>query len=220
LANLVNNKPIKGVLAVKPPNSDPQLTDTAVLNFNRNADSYIYDFVGMTGIPLVPTPRIDTDADAAFFPVQVMKDPDFEDKIRMMLDDNKPVLITDGLASHLNEVEQYENLTVLDINVDPRNILHFSRGDLNRIRNKMLKPLGISFDAPSMVALYLMGENIIVIENFNDTDVMVNLGSESPMEARIELVIPESAIVDTEFSENNLVFKKIPARTLVALSYK
>ena len=43
LAKLVRNKPPKGIAAPKPPNSD------------AFQEQYVYDFVGMLGLPLVPT---------------------------------------------------------------------------------------------------------------------------------------------------------------------
>ncbi len=117
LARLVHNKPIKGVMAVKPPNSDPQLPDTTRVNAGREADAYIYDFVGMIGIPLVPADKISTEAKAAFFPIQVLKDPDYREKLSAMLAANKPVLVTDGLASQLGDIGQHDNLTILNVNV-------------------------------------------------------------------------------------------------------
>jgi hypothetical protein len=41
----------------------------------------------------------------------------------------------------------------------------------------MLEPLGITFDAPAKVGLYLMGDDIMVIENFNDEPVDVTIGT-------------------------------------------
>jgi len=82
LAKLVRNKPIKGVLAPKPPNSD------------ADGEMYVFDFVGMLGLPLVPTAEIRSDAKAAFFAVHALKDPLFSDKLNKMLGAKKPVLIT------------------------------------------------------------------------------------------------------------------------------
>jgi hypothetical protein len=217
LAKLIHNKPIKGVTAVKPPNSDPHLPDTARTLAGRDADAYIYDFVGMVGLPLVPTAKIDTEAEAAFFPIQSLKDPDFKQKLSNMLTAGKPVLITDGLASRLDNPAQYENLTVLNVNIDTKNVLKISREELKSIRDKMLKPFGLRFDAPAMVALYLIGDDVIVIENFNDSEISVSLESDANVNASIKLTLPENSVLETEFTSNKLDFRKIPARTLVAV---
>ncbi len=220
LAKLVDNKPIKGILAVKPANSVPHSNyDTTRIYSGRDADAYIYNFVGMLGLPLVPKEKIDMKAKAAFFPVHILKDPDFHDKLDQFLAENKPVLITDGLANHIENVDQYENLHVLNVNVDPRNILRFSREELNSIRNKMLAPYGVKFDAPSMVSLYLMGDDLIVIENFKDEAVSVTLKTEFSMKADVKLVLPSTEVVNKEFSKNKLTFSEIPPRTLVAIQY-
>ena len=220
LAGLVRNKPIKGVHTVKPANSHPHLPDTTEAVSRNKADAFIYDFVGMTGIPLVPSEKIDQNADAAFFSIQALKDPVFKDKLSRMLADNKPVLVTDGLASQLENIDAYDNLTVLNVNVDPRNILRFSREELNTIRNKMLEPFGITFDAPSMVALYLIGEDLIVIENFSDQEVEVTLETEFPLNADVKLVLPQDMEVESELTENQIDFNKLPPRTLVVIGYK
>ncbi len=217
LAGMVRDKPIKGVHTVKPPNSEPFSPDPESTASGRDADAYIYDFVGMTGIPLVPAGKINTGAQSAFFSIQALKDPAFEEKLIGMLEEDKPVLITDGLAALLDNVEHYDNLSVLDVNVDPKNILKFSREELNANRNKLLAPLGISMDAPGMVALYLIGDDLIVIENFNDREVKVNLRTEFPVKGDVRLTLPRDVEVDYEFSEKDLILNSIPPRTLVAI---
>lgn len=220
LAKLIHHKPIKGIMAVKPANSDPLLTDSTGNVSRSRADAYIYDFVGMIGIPLVPTEKINTEAEAAFFPIQSLKDPEFKIKLAGMLNDGKQVLITDGLASQLDNIDQYDNLSILPVNGDPKNILHLNREDLTTIRNKLMAPLGITFDAPSMVSLYLMGDDLLVIENFNDNDVDAELGMRSQVNASVILTLPGNAVVESAFSGNKLVFSKFPARTLVVIQYK
>lgn len=220
LAKLVHNKPIKGILAVKPANSEPHSNyDTTKTFAGRDADAYIYNFVGMLGLPLIPREKIDMNAEAAFFPIQILKDPDFHDKLNQFLADNKPVLITDGLANHIENVDQHDNLMVLNVNESPRNVLQFDREQLNSIRNKMLAPFGVKFDAPSMVALYLMGDDLMVIENFKDEAISVSIETEFSMAADVKLILPTTEIVNKQFTEHRLEFTEIPARTLVAIQY-
>jgi hypothetical protein len=220
LAKLVDNKPIKGILAVKPANSEPHSSyDTTKTFRGSDADAYIYNFVGMLGLPLVPKEKIDMSAKSAFFPVQILKDPDWQVKLDQFQADNTPVLITDGLADYIENIDQYDNIHVLNVNVDPRNVLHMSREELNPIRNKMLAPFGVKFDAPSMVSLYLMGDDLIVIENFKDEAVSVTLETEFSMAPDVKLILPATEVVDKEFTEYKLDFTEIPPRTLVAIGY-
>ena len=221
LAGLVRNKPITGVHTVKPANSSPHSDLDPERTFSGNdADAYIYDFIGMLGIPLVPSEKVDTGAEAAFFSIQALKDPQFPEKLYAMLDREVPVLITDELAAHLKDPESFKNLTVLDINIDPRNILRIDREELNSIRNKLLAPFGIRFDAPSMVALYLIGDDLVVIENFSDQEAETVLEMPQLSKANVELVLPSNAEVVSNITGNTINFSKIPPRTLIAIEYE
>lgn len=220
LAKLVDGKPLKGILATKPANSTPKIYyDSAGVKISKEEEAYVYNFLGMLGMPLVPTEQIDMNADAAFFPIHILKDPTYKEKLEKFLSDGKPVLITDGLASQIENLDQYDNMQILNVKGNPRDILRLSRAEVNEMRNKMLKPLGLSFDAPTMVSLYLMGEDLIIIENFKDEAVSVTLETEFSMNPEVKLILPSSENVSNEFGVNKLIFTEIPPRTLVAVSY-
>ena len=208
LAELVRGKPIKGIAAPKPPNSDA---------FD---EQYVFDFVGMLGLPLVPTAKINADAEAAFFAVHALKDPDFAGKLKSMLAAGKPVLITDGLAKRLTGINlDSENLTILKVASSPRSLLELTRQQLKPIREKMLAPFGMKFDAPNKVALYLIGEDCLIVENFNDEPVDASIEFSKPVTARKALVLPDDGNVDFSQSGSKLTFTKISPRTLVAIEY-
>jgi len=197
LAKLVRNKPIKGILAPKPPNSDAY------------DEQYIFDFVGMLGLPLVPTYEIDTNAKSAFFPVHALKDPLFAGKLKKMLDAKKPILITDGLAKRLSDINlDDENLTVLKVGGNPHNLLKLTPEELKPIRTKLLAPFGIKFDAPNKVALYLIGENCIIVENFNDQSIDATIEFSKTIEARKTLVLPVDGNVEFSCNGGKIVLQK------------
>jgi len=208
LAELVRNKPIKGVHAPKPPNSD------------ADEEMYVFDFVGMLGLPLVPAAEINPDAKAAFFAVHALRDSAFSDKLNKMLSAKKPVLITDGLAKKLKGVNlEDENLTILKIDGNPHNLLKLTRDELNSVRNKLLAPFGIRFDAPNKVALYLIGDNYLFVENFNDEPVDVSLEFSKPVKAQKKLVLPVDGSVKLSCTAKKLDLIKITPRTLIAVEY-
>jgi len=208
LAAIVRNKPIRGILATKPPNSDAY------------DEQYVYDFVGMLGLPLVPTAEIRSDVEAAFFPVHALKDPDFSVKLKKVLIAKKPVLITDGLAERLDGVNlDDENLMILKVNGNPRGLLELTRKQLKPIRGKLLAPLGINFDAPNKVALYLFGEDGLIVENFNDEPIDATLIFSEPVEAQKRLVLPINGGVKFSCNRGMLNFSQITPRTLVAVEY-
>jgi hypothetical protein len=211
LAKLVRNKPIKGILAPKPPNSDAY------------DEQYVFDFVGMLGLPLVPSPKIDTDAKAAFFSVHSLKDPQFPDKLKAMLQAGKPVLITDGLAKKLPGLDtSAKNLLTLKVAGKPNSLLEMTREQLKPIRDKLLEPFGLKFDAPNKTAMYLVGENCLIIENFNDEPITAILEFSRPIrpiKAKDVLALPYNANVDVSCTNSVIEFSKIPPRTLVAFEY-
>jgi len=208
LAKLVRNKPIKGILAPKPPHSD------------AGGEQYVFDFVGMLGLPLVPSAEIHSDAKAAFFSVHALKDRDFPDKLKKMLSAKKPVLITDGLTKKLKGVNlKDENLTILKVSGNPHRLLKLTRKELNYIRDKLLAPFAIRFDAPNKVALYLIGDNCLIIENFNDEPINAALEFLKPVKARKKLVLPVDGSVELSCTGKKLNFAKITPRTLIAVEY-
>jgi len=208
LAAIVRGKPIKGIMAAKPPNSD------------AGKEQYVYDFVGMLGLPLVPTAKIDTNAQAAFFPVHSLKDPQFVEKLTKMLAAGKPVLLTDGLASRLKGVDlDKQTVTILKVNGNPKNLLKLTRQELRPIRDKLLAPFGMKFDAPNKVALYLIGENCAVVENFNDETIDVVLTFAKSVKARKTLVLPVDGSVEFTGAGRELRFTKITPRTLIVIEY-
>jgi len=171
-------------------------------------------------LPLVPTAEINADAEAAFFAVHALKEPEFPDKLKRMLAAGKPVLITDGLAKHLTGVDlDSGSLTILKVGGNPRSLLELTRQQLKPIRDKMLAPFGMKFDAPNKVALYLLGDNCLIVENFNDESIDVGIEFSRPVDARKTLVLPNNGNVDFTPSGSKLTFTKITPRTLAAIEY-
>jgi len=208
LARLVRNKPIKGILAPKPPNSD------------ADGEQYVFDFVGMLGLPLVPTAKIDAGAKAAFFSVHALQDPELTSKITNMLEAKKPVLMTDALANRLTGVDlEGQNLTVLQVKGNPHNLLKLTQEELKPIRDKLLAPFGIKFDAPNKVALYLIGDNCLIVENFNNESIDAVLEFSGSVKAQKALVLPPQASAEFVCKGSKLEFSKIAPRTLVAVQY-
>lgn len=208
LAAMVRNQPLRGIAAPKPPNSKPR------------GEAYVYDFVGMLGLPLVPTATIRDDAKAAFLPIHAMKDPQLWHKMRALLESGAPVLVTDGLAERFTTSRSYDNLHVLKVGGDPKSLLQLSREELAPIRDKMLASFGITFDAPNKVALYLIGERCVVVENFNDEAITATLQFSEPIDAKAALVLPIDADVNFSCESGTIAFTTIAPRTLVALTYR
>jgi hypothetical protein len=211
LAAILQDQPIKGVHLLKPGNSDPY------------EDKWVYSFLGNLGIPLVPAHEIDEQAQSAVFPVQALKDPGFPDALLRMLEKGTPVVITDGLAKRLTSyptILASKNLTILKVGGSPKSLLKRTRDEIKPVRDTLLAPMGVRFDAPTRVELYLFGEKHVVIENMNDEAVEVTLDLANVSSFRKAFVLPESAD-SVELSKNvNGVKMQISPRTLVVVEYR
>ncbi len=155
-----------GVAAYKPANSHPE------------QEPYVYDYIGMLGIPLVPCHEFPSAAPAAFFPIHAAMDPELPAKLSQFIAAGKPVLLTDGLAGRLAGKVNLDrsNVQVLAVKGKPESLLDLTQTELDRIRKALLEPFGASLAAPNQVALYLFQDGSTVLENFNDApaDVVLN----------------------------------------------
>lgn len=208
LAKIIHNKEPKGVDSPKLANSEPY------------EESYIYSFMGMLGIPLKPVHEINKQLQAAFFPVQMLKQFDFSTALRELLEESKPIVVTDGLAKRLKDQSLLtnKNLRVLEIKGEPKNLLKLGRKELDSLRNHLLEPFGIYLNAPLKVGLYLFEKDCLVMENFNDELVDVELIFSHITKAQKLLILPRENEV-TLSSESNVVKLSIMPRTLVVIKY-
>jgi hypothetical protein len=210
LARIVHGKPVKGIHLPKLPDSEPF------------KEPYVFSFFGMLGLPLVPAHVINEQAESAIFTLHALKVPGFSDELQRMLNSGKQVVITDGLALSLTNQSLLgnKNLTVLKVGGDPKNLLKLTREELKPIRDKLLAPIGLKFDAPDKVGLYLFGDNNFMVENFNDEQVDVTLDFAHISDVRKVLILPEDGNAVLSLSSNSVRIRNLSPRTLVAVEYK
>ena len=210
LARFVRGKSINGIHLPKLPNSEPF------------EEPYVFSLLGMLGLPLVPAHEINEQAEAAIFSVHMLKATDFSGTLQRMLDKGTPVVVTDGLAKRLTNqaLLKRDNLTVLKVEGEPRNLLKLTQEGLKPIRDKLLAPMGMQFDAPNKVGLYLYGKDCFVIENFNDQKVDVTLGFPRVSDAQKVLILPTDGKVDLSVNNKSVIIKGLTPRTLVAVKYR
>ena len=165
VAREVARHPMVGIAAYKPANSHPK------------KEAYVFDFVGMLGLPLAPCHEFPGKAKAAFFSVHALKDADLVPKLGRFIASGKPVLITAGLAEQLRGKVRLDapNVVLLPVKGDPKSLLQLSQAELDPLRAPLLKPFQVSLNAPNQVAFYLFKDGSWVVENFNDRDTTVEL---------------------------------------------
>jgi hypothetical protein len=168
VAGQVQRRSVTGLAAYKPPNSHPE------------KEAYVFDFVGMLGLPLVPCHQFPAHAPAAFFSVHALKDTQLAARLPALIAAGKPVLLTDGLAARLTNVVDLTapNVHVLSVKGNPRSLLGLTQSELDGLRARLLEPLGVRFSAPNRVGLYLFKDGSWVVENFNDQPAEVILNGQ------------------------------------------
>ena len=78
--------PVEGVWAYKPPHGKP------------NGDLYLIDFVGMLGVPLVPTAALPNDAPCVFLPTQAAADKNILARVKTLVGRGATVVMTTGFV--------------------------------------------------------------------------------------------------------------------------
>ncbi|MCX7425864.1 MAG: hypothetical protein NTW96_09640 [Planctomycetia bacterium] len=86
LAKAVREHPVEGVWAYKPPHGEP------------SGDLYLMDFVGMLGVPLVPTAALPADAQCVFLPTQAAADKDILARVQGLVGRGATVVMTAGFV--------------------------------------------------------------------------------------------------------------------------
>ncbi len=175
MAGDVGRRQIVGIAAYKPANSHP------------GDEPYVFDFVGMLGLPLVPVHEFPADAPAAFFSIHALKDETFVERLKTFVAAGKPVLLTDGLVSALRDKMELDrpNIQVLPVKGDPKSLLGLDEPTLDRLRAQLLKPFAVELKAPNKVAFYLFADGGWVLSNFNNTSVSIRLnGIEKVVDGR------------------------------------
>ncbi|MBP7936018.1 MAG: hypothetical protein KA354_15350 [Phycisphaerae bacterium] len=212
LAELVRGLTPRGIAAPKPPNSDAE------------GDEYVYDYLGLLGLPLVPSGEIRVDVPCAFLPRQALKDKELPEKLSRMIKARTPLLLTQTLAKLLPDSVKVggDSIELLEVPKDPWQLMGLPAERLKAIRKLMLAPLGVEFDAPSRVALYLFGDRIAVIENFDDREVEVSVKMAADRagpqrDPRALLVVPADAAPMTTGGGSTRV--TLAPRSLIVLDF-
>lgn len=91
LAKAIKNSPIQGIAGYKPPSSD------------AGGDLYIMDFIGMFGIPLLPTAHYPESAETIFLPTQAATDPDIVGKVLKSHKKGKRIIMTSGFLAKVDD---------------------------------------------------------------------------------------------------------------------
>jgi hypothetical protein len=176
----------------------------------------------MLGLPLVPGHEFAANYGSVIYTTHALKEPGLSGKLSGILASGKQVLITEELAMRLTDQEilKNKNLMVLKVDPDPKKLLKLTQEELKPVRDKLMAPLGMKFDAPNKVSIYLMGDNTLILENFNDNPVDVTLEMSKVTSVLTKLTIPADGKSVVARNNNVISIKGISPRTLVAFEYR
>jgi hypothetical protein len=162
-----NRKPI-GVAAYKPANS------------YGNQEPFVFDFLGMIGIPLLPCHEFPDDAQSAFFSTHALDNAELVRDLSRYISHVRPVLLTEGLADRLpRQVDLAQHhVRTLAIKGDPASLLELPQAAIDSIREPLVRALGYTLKSPSRVAFYPFADGSWVLESFNDRAVRAELNGE------------------------------------------
>ncbi|MCX8037744.1 MAG: hypothetical protein N3D11_12000 [Candidatus Sumerlaeia bacterium] len=222
LAAFVQGETPRGVGTYKPPHSA------------AGDDFYIFNFVGMLGIPMTADVKFPADSPSLFLTRHALADPALGEALEAAAGAGKPVLVSTALKDALNAagrpVPSAPNVSVLaydpkakksyyGVSDSVRELLNMSREKADALRRPLLEPLGIELSAPPRVSLYLYGKRKVVVENFNDSAVEISLKMRGAKGFDRVLVIPREAALEMQMREGAL-HMTLPARSLTALTAK
>lgn len=212
-------------------------------NDDSEKEAYLPSFAGMLGIPVVASASL-KNSDAVFLGAQAGNFNGIDSYIENALRENKSLVVTsnflnmikadlckkllssckvvqdDGEKVCVNDIN--ESLTVLHCPSDLWDLMSLQQDELDRMRNKLLKPFRIEFFAPSRVSLHLFkSENSLceIIENFNDFPVSVCLkfNGKTKLVRSLKLVLPKkqsATLAETDASYS----VKLKPRSMALLS--
>lgn len=258
LARIVRENPARGLVAARPARAEPW-------EFGKAYDANVFDYVGQIGIPLRPVRDFPEDAEGFFLSLHTRSLSSFGEKIERLRHTTVPILVTDGLASTLDEsFLDRPNVFVVDASVstpsvfdyrgftDPYDLalrlrpvspekawdalsddtgwdismrytsdvqmaakifgmppswpellmrrlqesgqrLNLKHLPLDELRSEILKPFGISLRGPIRVSVHPLGEDYLVLHNFNEHLVKMWLKSETSPDIQPVVTLPTTS---------------------------
>jgi hypothetical protein len=212
LARLIQGKKPRGLLGWKPMNSPA----------GRDADLHV--LLGMAGFPVIAAHRYRGGEPGYVFGHHILHDPGWRWSGEGLLDSGIPVLVSPSfLERALQEArlmgypESEVRRQIIEL-PEAGEIASLPPGDLNALRDRACRRLGLTFHAPADVALYLFDDDLVIVESFRDEPAECELALRGWSGFDHALQMPAAEPVSPAGEET--VRFTMPKRSLIALRRK
>ena len=194
LARLIEGKAHRGVSVPKPLNSsDLTLPETRI-----ETDRYIHGFLGMLGIPVEPVLTLDRPAKALIGTQHILYDDTLLAALKKQIESGVPTIVTSNLLRTTGALKG--NPMVLSF-TEKMELVTLPQKTIDSLRNHVLEPLGYRLSAPARVSLHLYDDDLVVLENFNDHPVKIEISTVGkPTAYSRVLTIPKEAKTEEHHS--------------------
>jgi hypothetical protein len=162
LARLIQGKEPRGLLGWKPMNSPP------------GPDANLHVLLGMAGFPVIAAHRYRGGAPGYVFGSHILHDPGWRWSGEGLLDSGIPVLVSpafldralqEARANGYPESEVRRQVVELP---EAAEIASLPPDQLDALRDRACRRLGLTFHAPADVAIHLFGDDLLVVASFRD----------------------------------------------------
>ena len=191
LAALVAEHPPCGVAAYRDPRAD------------AGGEPYVFEHLGMAGIPLYASAEFPSHAPAAVFG-EPSAAPELVRQLAAFVGNGRPVLVTSRLARRIGVLPQSPQLHTIDTTAHlfPDRMRTEETGEeglpevsclmmsptlaLETARRSLLQAVGRPVDAPPGVGVTLLGDRYVVVQNFGSGSVVARVNVPGPRELTME----------------------------------
>ncbi len=174
-------------------------------------ESYVFDWLGLLGIPVVPTHLFPEQARSVFFSAHAAHDPDFAARSAALLAAGGHAVLTRRAAA----AAAHPRAFLLEVPARPQQLLDLPAEALAALRRAALAPLGLALEGPTSVALYLLGERKVALESFRAEPCELRLTLPQADRYRLALTLGREGAAVT--SSHGALSISLPPRTLVCL---
>jgi len=188
LAEIVQKQPVCGIAGFRDPVGDPK------------GEPYVFDYLGMLGLPIVPVIAFPDDALAGAFAVSSAGSGDFKERLAGYIASGRPTLVTSRLLDEIGlQVEDAPNVTIMsthDVRFTDRMArmpgdgvyddpslaradrwLEMDQAQLDALRRPFYEALQLNIDVPTGVGVFPLGGCCLVLCNYNAYPVQADVGS-------------------------------------------